>query len=110
MRHIATVVHSVSFCLRVYVAACLPVCLSVCLSVADECKLCGSGLTDRNAFEMYTREAQETMYYVGVRISPTVTRTFGGYAGPCLDLPAVDIINLIRKGAAAMRPLATCLL
>ena len=105
-----------------WLRACLFVCLSVCpsirssvrpsvcLSVADECKLCGSGLTDRNAFEMYTREAQETMYYVGVRISPTVMRTFGGYAGPCLDLPAVDIINLIRKGAAAMRPLATCLL
>jgi len=39
--------------------------------------------------------------------SPKERDTFGGRTSACSDLPAVDILNLIRKGAAAMRSLAT---
>jgi len=36
--------------------------------------------------------------------------TFGGHTVECGDLRAVDVLNLIRYGAAAMRLLATTIL
>jgi len=45
------------------------------------------------------------MYYVGSE-SPGGNGHFGGHTFACPGLLAVDIFNAIRKGTAAMRPLA----
>ena len=49
--------------------------------------------------------------HVGVQVHQTrLTGHFWAHTWACLDLPEVDIFNLICQGTAAMRPLATSLL
>ena len=73
---------------------------SLCLSVCDERKPCRPADLTAMSCVMWTRAA-------GGCSRDTARQTALTSCLRCSDLPAVDIINRIRKGAAAIRPLDT---
>ena len=57
----------------------------------------------RMPLRLWIRENPRSHILGGVRIS----HEKGHFGGACPDLPAVNIFNLVRKGTAAMRHVAT---
>jgi len=76
---------------------------SASLLVCHERKLCGTAEPIGMLFIMWIEGAKETVGVLTERAAPL--GIIGGY-----DLPAVDVVNLIRQRAGAMRPLTTSLL
>ena len=72
---------------------------SLCLSVCDERKPCRAA--DLTAMSCVTWTCSRRLQ-PGHRTATALTSCLR-----CSDLPAVDIINRIRKGAVAIRPLDT---
>jgi len=83
------------------------VCLSVCWSRAETVE------PIEIPFELWTSELWGPKEPC-IRWGSDALRGEGHFKGfkgrnwACLDLPAVDNLDLIRNGAAAMRPPATC--
>ena len=61
-------------------------------------------------FVVWTRRVLGTIDFVGAQIPPHWKGYFRGRTLAYRDLAAVDIFNVIRQGAGAMRLLATSLL
>jgi len=82
-----------------------------CLSVGHNRKPYKNGRTDA-IWGVDSNETKQPRMVVAAQISTGEFRSnlWGGHTWACQDLPTVDILNLIREGAAAMRPLATSLL
>jgi len=80
-------------------------CVCVCtrLSVGYNCEPRRNGWTDRGAVvEVWTHVGPQNRVFDGARISRGTGR-FWGHTWPCPYLPTVDILNLVRQEAAAIR-------